>query len=187
LPAVIFAVSLIPPAITTSQPHALRGFLVLGGSLFISSLGAGVLLSIFKQRSIRVLATVTYVVVLAIFCLRFLNIYHNKYVSSAYLDWQVHHKLMGQAVREIENDYDAIYIGDGLGGVSMLWNLRIDPQLYLASENKTTIGKYHFGVVPTQKDLQKKILYVTAQETQGKLVQELYLPNGRKAYNLWEL
>ncbi len=186
---IIFFVGFIPPAITITHPHALRGIIVLIASTFISAIGFGYLLTFIRNNNFKNLLLVFYILTLSLSTLRFLNIYHNKYAINAGWDWQVDAKEAALKILRIQENYDDIYFNGGLRTIAVAWYLKYDPILYQQSIDKNNLGKYHFGIDSWELIPQNgKNLYVTnVSVPNGRLLENIYYPNGDIAYGIWEI
>lgn len=186
---IIFFLGFIPPALTITHPHALRGVVVLLGSTFISSFGFIFLLQMFKNKLLQRFSFAIYVGLIMLLTFNFLNIYHNKYVVDAGWDWQVDAKKVGLKLLEIEKDYEGIYINGGLRNIAIIWYIKYDPVLYQQSINKNNIGKYHFEI--GSEDLVphtgKNLFITNTQVKNGQLLDNIYYPNGQLAYKIWTI
>jgi len=179
---ILLLTAFIPPAISTLNPHALRSVLVLPATVFISALGFGYFLAIFKSKDFQKIAAGVFVAILSISTLRFLNVYHNKYVIDAGWDWQVGIRRASQRVLEVENKYNDIYFDLDPRRIPLVWYLKINPKLYQTNPNKNHLGKYHIN----ENISSVHGLYIGLQQPEGKLLEYVYYPNNTVAYGIWE-
>ena len=180
---ILLLVAFIPPAIATLNPHALRAFLVLPASTFISALGFGYFLTVFQKTYVKNFLVGLYVVTLGISTYKFLDIYHNKYAINAGWDWQVGIKKASLRVLETENNYSDIYFDLDPRSISVLWYLKIHPALYQESINKNHLGKFHIN----ENVSSTHGLYVGFRPPpRAELLEYVYYPNNSVAYGIWE-
>lgn len=190
LAVILILIGLIPPALAAGNPHALRGLLALPGILLVSAIGAGAVSGYSKDQKVSRLFLVGYLILLAVSALRFLNIYHHKYIYTAVRDWQWDLRLMSEEVLARKQLYHLIYFQEDIHQEAALWDLRIPPQVYLAADNKNVLGNYIFRTkieeVPVSED---PILWVTRddKEYDGRLLKTIRLPDGQMGHRLWEL
>lgn len=184
---IILFSSFIPPAISTLNPHALRAFFALSVTPFISALGFGYFLSEIRFEKTRKVILGAYLLILIVFSINFLNVYHNKYTPSAGWDWQVGIKKASYRVLDLKDSYQNIYFGDDIQHVSVLWYLKYNPREFLLAIDKNNLGKYHFDtrsvkLIPeTQTNL-----YISGGSVEDEnLLEYIYYPNGTIAYGIW--
>lgn len=182
-------IGFIPPAIAVGNPHALRGLMALPATIIISSLGLGLFLGKFRHNAYHAML-ITFLVILEISTLHFLDTYHNKYIYTAVRDWQWDLKIMSQEVAKVSNTYSLVYFQKGIHKEAVLWYLRIHPTLYQRAVDSNRLGRYIFDVsIESIDNKAGPILFVAHEQTEypGKEIISINLPDGQKGHRLWEL
>lgn len=187
---IFWLLAFIPPAITTTNPHALRSIFAVPSSIFIIALGVSFYLTHITNIKFYKLCTGLYIFLLSVSVFTFLFIYHNRYALDAGRDWQICIKKATQRVLELQADYDSIYIEDNTAEwIAYLWYLKYIPANYVQTQIKNNLGKYHFGNNFTGRISKSgRNLYVTRKSySEGKLIEEITYPNNSVAIRLWEI
>ncbi|MBI3341763.1 hypothetical protein HY024_01435 [Candidatus Curtissbacteria bacterium] len=181
-------ISIVPSAISTLNPHALRSSLAIPAVCIICAVGVSYLISLLADKS-RKIVLASYVAVVIISAFNFLFIYQNKYAVDSGWDWQAGIKSAVGIVTTEGDNYHDIYFDDGISKTAVLWYLKFNPTEYQHSQDKDNIGSYHFWTkyapVPTTSH---KSLFVTTQPSiNGIFKGYVYFPNGSVAYGIWEI
>jgi len=177
----LFFIALIPPALATLNPHALRGMLVLSATPIITAFGFGYFLFSFKSIYLRRIMSILFVIVILASTLSFLDTYHGKYAPTSGWDWQVGIKRASLRALELEGNYNDIYFDVDPRLIPVLWYLKIDPGQYQKAINKSRLGKFHINdtIFSTHG------LYI-GSKSMGTLINYVYYPDGKIAYGIWE-
>ncbi|RJQ25259.1 hypothetical protein C4577_06170 [Candidatus Parcubacteria bacterium] len=192
------AFSIIPAAVTTDSPHAMRAFTVLPAPQIISALGLMHLLSFVKQKrkiipvlffSILILSSITY------FWKQYFDIFPKTQSSSFQYSLA---QVIKYAINN-ENSYDRVVFAnkDNLYQSYMffLFNSRYDPNKYQnlggtisgGYNESHKIGKFEFRPIDWDKELRdNNTLYIGNVDefgTDANIVNRFYELNGKETIN----
>lgn len=182
-------VSIIPSAVSTLNPHALRSSLVIPFLCLISAIGFSVFVSLFKNFLTRKVFVVVYILSAVFIAINFVNVYQNKYARDSGWDWQAGIKSAVNLISGQGAIYSDIYFDEGISKTAVLWYLKYNPKDYQLAPDKDNVGKYHFWLkyAPGVTGERKSLFITTQVPTNAKFIGNVYYPNGSVAYGIWEI
>lgn len=183
--------SIVPGAITTGFPHAMRIFQILPIPHLFMALGLVSCLSKVKIKNILIFVVLLY---LAVSSILFYKSYFEKLPLIGYQFQYGVDKALNFAIT-YENEYDKIYISNSgnlfESYMFYLFLSKFDPAQYqhsggtisggYAQEHK--IGKFNFVDLSKHKGMKGLIIQNPSESFEGVLLSKIYFLNGRDA--LW--
>lgn len=183
-------ISILPAAITTGFPHAMRIYQILPLPQFLAALGVLFLFERIKRRRIVIVAASLIIIwgVVTLF-----NSYFIEFPKKTAHQFQYGVTQALQFAAENENKYEQIYVSNKQNlfqsYMFYLFFTRYDPTLYqkdggtisggFAEEH--SIGKYHFGNISNITQKRSLIISNPEETTDGKIVKKIYYPDGKEA------
>lgn len=181
--------SILPAAITTGFPHAMRVYQVLPVPHILAALGFMQLYTWFGQKKIFLVcgAVIAFASLLYLF-----NSYFYRFPKETAHQFQYGVIDAMKYVKENEGAYKNIYISnkDNLFQSYMfyLFGIKYDPQKYLASDGTRSggfaaehiIGKYYFGDIKNKEENGGLFVINPTEGLRGKIIKKIYSPNGRE-------
>jgi 4-amino-4-deoxy-L-arabinose transferase-like glycosyltransferase len=121
----------IPSSVTTEAPHAARAMFMTGSWHLIAALGIVTIVSIFKNKYIKIVLSLLIVGVLALSLIKYLQTYFGDYTERYAIEWQYGTKQIVEFVGT-HPEYDEIYMTAE----------RQEPYIFYLFYLKTTLPEY---------------------------------------------
>lgn len=196
----------IPATISNESPHAARAMFMTGSWHLVIALGAGSIVSIFKNIYLRWLIVVAVVCVMIYSFVPYIKNYYKEYGPRYAIEWQYGMREVASYVKENRNNYYAIYMTDirNQPYIFFLFYLKTPLPVFLKTVkyNETiqrpsnlvaSFDRYKFGVWdPIESFPEKGILYIVGpshyiglrHKTLLPVKKTINYPNGTEAFFL---
>lgn len=202
----ILFISLIPSALTTEAPHALRTLSVVPFLSIISAVGIIYLTNLIKFRFLLPFLVVIYFILFGYYFINFTKTYSLRYSR----DWQFEYKQIFLNYRSIFNQYDQIYISDMSSQpyIFQLFYLKEDPEDFVKNAEFNSLNDRGFSKIASfnkfnyfknlsdlKLDSTKKTLIFTPENANInkelnfknlKLISEIKYLDGKLAFFVYE-
>ena len=147
----------LPSAIQSEAPHAARSMFILGSWQILAALGLTALVGLFKNKVVKVLIVLIFLISTGFYFIRYLQDYYQKYPAKYAVDWQYGMKQVVEYLKK-PKDVTDVYMTKERSQpyIFFLYYLKTPLPQYLATVKQnegptsgvnriSSFGKYHFG------------------------------------------